>query len=536
MGGEPGACCAECGAALAVGQAYCLECGARAGARSALLERVLAGGRPQQASPSASRPVAVAQEPAAAGRRLTLPPRPVSALLVLAFLGFGVLLGNAASSPVDGELAASRGPLHLVLPGSAPASAGTKQAAESPSAGAGAGAGSEAPAAEAEPTPAATAGTQSAPSTTSAAKSPATSAPEKQAATSAPASGSTSKLPPVKHVFVIMLSDEPYAAMFGPSSTAPYLAHTLEARGVLLAHYDAVAHQDLANELALLSGQGPTPETEANCPLYSAIAPATSGAEEQVLGNGCVYPRATQTLLGQLRAKQLSWRAYIEGTDEPGAAVGACAHPVLGQPDPTAGGGVAHATYSNPFVYFASVTESPGCEAEDVGLAALKEDLASVARTPSFAYIAPDGCHDGNPTPCAPGAPAGPAAADSFLARVVPEIMAAKAYKESGLLVITTDEAPSSGEFADSSGCCGQPQFPNIPAPATGLSPRGGGAVGALLLSPFIKGAATNQEPYNHFSLLRTIEDLLGLKHLGYAALAKVSPFEPAIFSAYTPG
>ncbi len=511
MSGEPAGRCTECGAPLDASQGYCLECGARVGPRGPLLERLLAGARPGPASAAPPLPSPPVSKPRTARSRLTLPPRPVSALLVLAFLGFGVLLGNAARSPVSGELAASRGPLHLVLPGSAPAAAATKGATESPSAASG----SEAPAAEAEPTPPVAASPASAGSTPNAATSPAAAAPEKQAPASAPASGSSSKLPPVKHVFVIMLSDEPYAAMFGPTSTAPYLAHTLEARGALLVHYDAIAHQELPNELALLSGQGPTPETASNCPLYSAISPATSGADEQVLGNGCVYPRATQTLLGQLRAKQLSWRAYIEGTDEPGAAVGACAHPALGQPDPTATGGVAHATYTNPVVYLASVTESPGCEAEDVGLAALKEDLASPTRTPSFAYIAPDGCHDGNPTPCAPGAPAGPATADGFLQRVVPEIMKAKAYKESGLLVITTDEAPFSGEFADSSGCCGQPQFPNMPPSTTGLSPRGGGAVGALLLSPFIKGGATNQEPYNHFSLLRTIEDLLGLKHLG---------------------
>jgi phosphatidylinositol-3-phosphatase len=114
----------------------------------------------------------------------------------------------------------------------------------------------------------------------------------------------------------------------------------------------------------------------------------------------------------------------------------------------------------------------------------------------------------------------------------VPAILASKAYKQGGLLVITVDQAPTSGEFADSSSCCGQPQFPNLPAPAGGLGPRGGGSGGALLLSPFIKGGGSSEEPYNHFSLLRTIEDVFGLEHLGYAALPKVNAFEPAIFSA----
>ena len=119
---------------------------------------------------------------------------------------------------------------------------------------------------------------------------------------------------------------------------------------------------------------------------------------------------------------------------------------------------------------------------------------------------------------------------------MVPEITGSKAYKGSGLLVITVDQAPSTGEFADSSSCCGQPQFPNLPVSSSGLGPEGGGQVGALLLSPYIAKAGVSQEQYNHFSLLRTIEDLFGLSHLGYAGLSKVSSFEPSIFTAHLSG
>ncbi len=186
-------------------------------------------------------------------------------------------------------------------------------------------------------------------------------------------------------------------------------------------------------------------------------------------------------------------------------------------------------------MYFDSLIDSPACAEDDVGIKALSSDLDDPAHAPSLAYIVPDRCHDGSPSPCAPGAPAGPAAADGFLQKVVPEILASKSYKQGGLLIITVDEAPSSGDFADSSSCCGQPRFPNLPAPsgtAAGLPPKGGGEVGALLLSPYVKPGTTNQEQYNHFSLLRTIEDLYGLKHLGYAGASGVSSFTPAVFSA----
>ena len=333
-----------------------------------------------------------------------------------------------------------------------------------------------------------------------------------------------------------MLDDQPYASVFGPESPAHYLANTLEPKGALLVRYYAVAHQQLANAIALISGQGPTPQTAQNCPTYEAIAPGTIGAQGQVVGNGCIYPSATPTLVSQLSAKHLSWRAYIEGMDEGAGTPEACAHPALGAADPSAAmpppAGQPYATWMNPFVYFSAFTSAPACAAEDVGLSQLKPNLSEPSATPSFAYIVPDLCNDGSPTPCAPGATAGLGPADAFLQRVVPEIMASKAYKQNGLLVITVDQAPSSGPFADSSSCCGQPQFPNLPASASGLAPEGGGQVGALLLSPFIKVHAVSQEPYNHFSLLRTIEDLFGLSHLGYAGGAKVSSFESSLFSA----
>jgi hypothetical protein len=531
--------CHACGLPVERSQSYCLGCGERVGSRSPLLLELLAG-IPGQASaavapvvePAPAAPPALRQ---VARPGLRLPRARVSVLLVLGFLGFGVLLGGAAGSSVNDSLAASaHGGVKLVLP----QAASTGATASSPS-GAASSSSGEPPAAEVTPTPT-EAATTKAPAAKAKAPASSTGSEAGEAASGSSGSGSSSsssgsgtKLPAVKHVFAIMLSDQPYAAVFGPSSTAPYVSQTLEHRGLLLVHYDAVAHQQLANGIALISGQGPTAETAANCPTYADLTPATVGSEQQVAGNGCVYPSATQTLAGQLTAKHLTWRAYVEGMGESAGQAAACGHPALGQPDPTAvaaSGSASYATFRNPFVYFHSLTDSPACKTEDVGLDKLSADL--VGSAPSFSYIVPDRCHDGSPTPCAPGAPAGAPAADDFLRKVVPEILASKGYKDGGLLVITTDEAPSSGEFADSSSCCGQPHYPNLPTATTGLTGRGGGAVGALLLSPFIKGGATSQEPYNHFSLLRTIEDLFGLKHLGYAGATGVTALEPALFTA----
>jgi hypothetical protein len=497
-----------------------------------------------------------------------LPPVQISTLLLVVFLGFGVAVGMAAKgSP------AHRPRAREVLIAQAPAVAGGSGVASTPAKAA-------PPSVEAEATPSAPEAITE--STGRGASTAGTTTTKPAAGTSnggaggggvgssgtgqgssgtgqgssgtgqgssgggEGSAGSSTKLPPVKHVFVVMLDDEPYATVFGPASPAHYLAGTLEHKGELLVRYYAVAHEQLANGIALLSGQGPTPQTAQNCPTYENLAPGTVGAEGQVSGQGCVFPSATETLAGQLSAKHLTWKAYLEGMDEgsgasgsgapPAPATGVCGHPALGAPDPlsalTPPAGQAYATWRNPFVYFHSIIDSPTCASNDVGLSSLKSDLASAKRTPSFSYIVPGRCDDGNATPCMAGPPAGMVAADGFLQKVVPEILGSKAYKENGLLVITVDEAPSSGEYADSSSCCGQPIFPNLPAPASAIGKPGGGQVGALLLSPFIKGGNLEQGTYNHFSLLRTVEDLFGLSHLGYAGGKEVSSFSPSLFSA----
>jgi phosphatidylinositol-3-phosphatase len=465
---------------------------------------------------------------------LPLPSPLVWAALAAAFLGFGVLMGRATGS---GALAASKAPLKLLVARAptptAPSTSSAKppplpEAETTP----------ESPAAPARPSKAAK---QSGGSGASSSSSGSSGGSKESSGEESPGESSSqtgkAKLPAIKHVFVVMLSEEPYATAFGPASPAHYLAGTLEKRGELLVRYYAVAHQGLANGVALLSGQGPTEADAANCAVYGPIAPANAGSDGQTLGKGCVYPASTKTLMGQLTAKHFSWKAYVEGIGE-GSGSAACAHPTLGAPDPTAAQTPgqtppAYLTWRNPFVYFQAIAGSSACATHDVGMDALRGDLGGEARTANFTYIAPGPCDDGSPTPCAPGKASGMVAADAFLHKIVPQILSSKAYKKGGLLAITVDQAPGAGEYADSSSCCGQPRFPNLPAltGAAALSPPGGGQVGLLLLSPHLKGGGLVQDTYNHFSLLATIEQLFGLSRLGYAGLSEVKPLSPSLFS-----
>lgn len=379
--------------------------------------------------------------------------------------------------------------------------------------------------------------------------------------------GSASALPPIKHVFLIVLSEEGYSATFGAGPSAPYLSRTLPSEGELLESYYAVAGGEPANGIALISGQGPTEQTLQGCPLYADVTPGGAGAEGQTLGGGCVYPHTTLTIADQLEGAGKTWRAYIEGVDagDPGA-VSSCRHPQLGASDPNSAPSASdgYVTWRNPFVYFHSLIDGPACAKNDVGIGQLASDLAGSSKTPSFAYIAPDACNDGSQTPCAPGAPAGLAPAEAFLRKVVGEIKQSPAYSEGGLIAITFDHAPQSGPSADSSGCCVSTPYPNVPpggattnagsppidtttsagsSPAgatTGsagpqaATPAGGGKVGLLLISKYVKPGGLNVTgEYDHFSLLLSIEKLFGLKPLGYAGAKGLLPFDSSVYNAY---
>src|SRR5689334_4297979 len=120
-------------------------------------------------------------------------------------------------------------------------------------------------------------------------------------------------LPTISHVFVVMLTGHGFNAAFGPDSKATYLSKTLTTHGELIPNYYGIAHGELANEIALISGQGPTKATAADCPQYDEVTPGTAGDQGQATGDGCLYPADVKTLGDQLFAGGNTWKAYVEG-------------------------------------------------------------------------------------------------------------------------------------------------------------------------------------------------------------------------------
>ena len=353
-------------------------------------------------------------------------------------------------------------------------------------------------------------GTPTATAPTTASAPPSTPPPSTSAPPSSPSGGPQAAGKP-GHVFIINFENKSYDKVWGSGSAAPYLSRTLRAQGVLLSEYYGIAHNSNPNYLAQISGQASNPMTRADCPTYAPLTQTGTAALGQVQGTGCVYPESVPTVAGQLSAAGKTWKGYMEDMGTP------CLHPEPGAKDDHQGAkpGDQYATRHNPFVYFTAITSSPDCERNVVDFSALAGDLQSIATTPNLSYISPNLCNDGHDSPCVDGSPGGLAASDSWLREQVPAILDSPAFKQDGVLVITFDE--TEGQTTGSAA---------IPGGAAG------GRVGALVLSPFTRGGTATDTPYNHFSLLASIEDIFSLPRLGYAGAPGLKSFGADVFNA----
>ncbi|TML09146.1 MAG: hypothetical protein E6G41_00625 [Actinobacteria bacterium] len=484
--------CPSCAAPVGPGQRYCLACGRRQAELPAHVAAML--GVASEAEP--------APAPDAPRRSSGTLNAPAAAVAVMAILGFGVIVGSVVSPPAESAPAAV-----IAVQPTAPAPAPVKAPVEPPAA---------APAAPAPAAPVQQTVTQTVPAPATPAPSPVPEVP------------TGPQLPDVKHVFLIVLPPAGYESTFGTSSQTPYLATELTKQGELLSNYYAVTGSEVANKIALVSGQGPNPDTIAGCTSYNDITPGTDSTDTQqkgqVLGTGCVFPRSTLTLPDELVANGATWKAYVQDPPAPPDA------------DPSAPPtGPCGRTPDTPFASFHSVTDLPDCAQSFAGMDQLTTDLSTATSTPSLAYIEPH----------LPDL----AATDAFLKDLIPRITGSAAYKDGGLIAITFANAPQDALDADTSACCAEPAYPNMPpaqpappadpsAPAKPLPPGadaatgGGGHVGLLLISSFVKAGTVNAvSSYNHYSLLRSIEDLFELEPTGYAGYPGVLAFDNVIYN-----
>lgn len=191
-------------------------------------------------------------------------------------------------------------------------------------------------------------------------------------------------------------------------------------------------------------------------PNYLAL---TSGQTWGVQDDG-YYSLPHAGIGDQLTSARIGWRAYMEGLTDAGC---------IDSPVPYDPG-------HNPFAYYGG-----RCPSNVVPLSALAADLAG--STPRFSWITPDRCHDGHD--CSEEE------SDAWLRQEVGAIMSSAAWKSNGALFITWDEDDQSA----------------------------GNQVLTLVVAPGMRHVVSKR-PYTHYSLLATVEDLLGVARLANAAHA----------------
>ncbi|HEY4079534.1 MAG TPA: alkaline phosphatase family protein [Burkholderiaceae bacterium] len=388
----------------------------------------------------------------------------------------------------------------------------------------------------------------------------------------------------IKHVFVITMENKNYSDSFGSSTQNPYM-QGLAKQGALLTQYYGTGHVSLDNYISMMSGQPSTAETQSDCfnGFNDVVSAGSDAANPKVLktqnGMGCVFPKEVKTLGNQLDDVKLSWKGYMgDMGNDPTREARTCGHPKIGAIDNTQAAqaptadvpkGDQYASRHNPFVYFHAVIDDQAyCDAHIVNLDdKFANDLKSIDTTPNFVFITPNLCddgHDGDGTGtagkgCVNGDKGGLASIDAFLAKWIPIIQASPAYQKDGVIIINFDESadilPAGQTVVNGKAtvvlnlpgdsCCGQQSGPNVTRPMDSYLPVsanlqyqlhyqgvGGDRVGAIVLSKWVAPGTVSNTPYNHYSLLRSLESIFQTAdYLGYADDKNLVTFGPDIFT-----
>jgi hypothetical protein len=329
-----------------------------------------------------------------------------------------------------------------------------------------------------------------------------------------------------KHIFVIMMENHATDEIIGNLADAPYI-NQLAARHAVATNYFGVTHPSLPNYLAAISGsyQGIFDDCKAGADVTCAPEEFVPGSGDATDGNlltpkeiasASTMPHwfAGKNLVDQLEKHDLSWKAYMQSMPEDNKTVEyAPLDPVTGSPIKL------YAQKHNPFMYFSDIRNDAARMKRVVGLGGLEKDLAS-GRVPNFVWISPDQCHDMHgvspDSAVAVGFPScgypdsgldhgAIALGDAFLKDTVTKIMHSPVWGDDSAIVIAWDE----DDYAGYAGCCESPRGVN------GVV-LGGANAPALVITSHAR-AMTSKRPFNHYSLLATIEQLWGLGCLGEA-------------------
>ena len=288
--------------------------------------------------------------------------------------------------------------------------------------------------------------------------------------------GHSAKTQHLGHVFTIMMENTGIEALLG-NPNAPWINQAVQKYGVA-GNYYGVTHPSQPNYIASTAGttQGVPNDSDVTVDLPNIV--------------------------DQLESHHKSWKGYFQSYSLcPNKLASAC-------------GNQLYERKHNPFVSFADVQNSDTRLAKLVDLSQLTTDLAS-NDVPDYSWISPDQCHDmhgrgggGSADPCDfSNEQLLIKAGDTFLSDTVSAITSSKAWGPNSVIFITWDESDFTGSptdfgFGDTRGCCD-------------ANPGGGHVLTIVINGHREHQARASFTPYNHYSMLRTIEDSW---HLGCLA------------------
>ncbi len=329
-----------------------------------------------------------------------------------------------------------------------------------------------------------------------------------------PAAAAPAPMPHYDHIVLIILENHSSDEIIAGKGAAARLDALAKEYG-LATNYYAIRHPSEPNYVAMLGGDtfGIADDDAFYCKPGSTQWGCSKASATGYVDHTVDAPNLAQ----QLDAHGIGWKGYFEDIPEPGSLIyrwPPADNPVAGKPDSL------YAVKHNGFMSFKSVQDDPNRAQKIVGFDVLEQDIASGA-LPRFAYIVPNQCDDMHglhghdvPQDCTGKDSAGLVGrADRAVGKIVDEIMATPVWTGAGntAIVITFDENDDDRLDPHPTGCCGEgPGEPGSP---------GGGWIATIVVTNHGPRGLADPTPYNHYSLLRTIESAFGIdKYLGHAA------------------
>lgn len=328
-----------------------------------------------------------------------------------------------------------------------------------------------------------------------------------------------------QHIFVIMMENHSANEIFGNTADAPFI-NQLTSYAAVSTDYFGVTHPSSPNYLAAISGDfqhiwddcaaGPTvtcaPEE------FGPTSGYTNGQEwltPQEIAQATNTPHwfSDQTIVDQLEAHGLSWKAYMQSMPYTGFTGATYPNPVVnGKVVPVS----LYVQKHNPFDYFPAIVNNPDRMQKVVPFDQFDGDLDS-GNVPNFVWISPDTCNDMHGISSTGAALinqpncAYPASGldhsiiklgDNYLRNTVNEITESSVWQNTrSAIVIMWDE----NDYSSANGCCHSPTGVN------GVVLGGSSAPALVLTSRDQEHFTDSTDNYNHYSLLGTIEKLWDL-------------------------